>query len=87
MPPSYETIGVHSLLSRCESAHMPFEWTLNPYRGCAFACRYCYARYTHEWLGLDPDVDFDKRVLVKRDVVRIRQRRHDDATDRTAEPR
>lgn len=74
MPVDYETIGIHSLLSRCDSPQMPFEWTLNPYRGCAFSCRYCYARYTHEWLGLDPDADFDRRVLVKRDVEKVLER-------------
>ena len=31
---------------------MPFEWTVNPYRGCAMGCRYCYAAYTHEFLGI-----------------------------------
>ncbi len=43
----YEVLPVHTVLTRCESPHLPFQWSLNPYRGCAFACRYCYARYTH----------------------------------------
>jgi len=48
-----------------------FGWTLNPYRGCAFACRYCYARYTHEWLGLDGDGDFDRRIRLKQDIAAV----------------
>src|SRR2546430_13670390 len=37
--------------SRLNARPMPFGWTLNPYRGCEMACRYCFARYTHEFLG------------------------------------
>jgi DNA repair photolyase len=46
----YFTLGVRSLLNRCSGARMPFTWTINPYRGCEFACKYCYARYTHEFM-------------------------------------
>ncbi len=48
---------------------LPFEWTLNPYRGCEFACGYCYARYTHGFLGLDDPVAFEKRIFVKDDLA------------------
>jgi len=51
-----------------------FGFTLNPYRGCAFACRYCYARYTHEWLGLDGDGDFDRRIRPKIDIASVLER-------------
>ena len=44
---------------------MPFEWTINPYRSCEIGCRYCYARYTHEFMELDPDVDFETKIFVK----------------------
>jgi DNA repair photolyase len=43
---------------------VPFEWTINPYRGCEFACLYCYARYTHEFMELDGR-DFEKKIFVK----------------------
>ena len=47
----YREIEARSLLNRCDSPRMPFTWTVNPYRGCAMGCRYCYAAYTHEFLG------------------------------------
>jgi DNA repair photolyase len=44
---------------------MPFEWTINPYRGCEFACKYCYARYTHEFMEMRDGVDFERKIYVK----------------------
>ena len=44
---------------------MPFGWTVNPYRGCELACRYCFARYTHEFLGLSDPEAFERRIYVK----------------------
>jgi DNA repair photolyase len=44
---------------------MPFEWSLNPYRGCEFGCHYCYARYTHEFMELRESVDFEDRIYAK----------------------
>jgi DNA repair photolyase len=43
---------------------MPFTWTINPYRGCEFACKYCYARYTHEFMELD-ELAFEQKIYVK----------------------
>ncbi|HEY8233930.1 MAG TPA: radical SAM protein, partial [Vicinamibacteria bacterium] len=48
----YRELRARSLVNRCDSPRVPFEWTVNPYRGCAMGCRYCYATYTHEYLGL-----------------------------------
>jgi len=62
----YFLLPVRSILNRCDSDRVPFDWTINPYRGCEFACRYCYARYTHEFMELDP-ADFEKKIFVKRD--------------------
>src|ERR1700740_1060801 len=61
----YFTLPVRSLLNRCTSARMPFAWGINPYRGCEFACRYCYARYTHEFMELRNPVDFERKIYVK----------------------
>jgi DNA repair photolyase len=47
---------------------MPFVWTINPYRGCEFACTYCYARYTHEFLG-DDAAAFERDIYVKQHVA------------------
>ena len=48
----YFNLPVRSLLNRCTGTRMPFVWTINPYRGCEFACKYCYARYTHEFMEM-----------------------------------
>ena len=44
---------------------MPFQWTINPYRGCEFGCKYCYARYTHEFMELDA-AEFEDKIYAKR---------------------
>src|SRR5438270_10820572 len=60
-------LPVRSILNRCDSQRVPFEWTINPYRGCEFACKYCYARYTHEYMELDGG-EFEKKIFVKKDA-------------------
>src|SRR5260370_9819709 len=62
--PEYFVLPVKSILNRCDSQRVPFEWTINPYRGCEFACKYCYARYTHEYIELDGS-DFEKKIYSK----------------------
>jgi DNA repair photolyase len=62
--PEYFLLPVRSILNRCDSRRVPFEWTINPYRGCEFACTYCYARYTHEYMELD-GADFERKIFVK----------------------
>ncbi|MDP9072774.1 MAG: radical SAM protein [Actinomycetota bacterium] len=51
------------------SSRMPFRYTINVYRGCSHACSYCFARPTHEYLGLDIGVDFERRIVVKINAV------------------
>jgi DNA repair photolyase len=65
--PEYFMLPVRSILNRCDSNRVPFEWTINPYRGCEFACKYCYARYTHEYMELDGG-EFEKKIYVKQDA-------------------
>src|SRR3981081_3450049 len=62
----YFTLGTRSLLSRVVSGrNLPFTWAINPYRGCEFACKYCYARYIHEFMELRDGVDFERKIFVK----------------------
>jgi DNA repair photolyase len=62
----YFTLGIRSLLSRVVSGrNLPFTWAINPYRGCEFACKYCYARYTHEFMELRDGVDFERKIFIK----------------------
>jgi DNA repair photolyase len=48
---------------------MPFDWSLNPYRGCEHGCAYCYARVTHTYFGLDAGRDFDEVIFVKTNIA------------------
>jgi DNA repair photolyase len=54
------------VLTRCDSPRMPFSWQINPYRGCEFACKYCYARYTHEFMEMRDGLDFERKIYVKK---------------------
>ncbi len=63
--------STRSILSRNDSPDLPFRWSLNPYRGCFHACAYCYARPTHEYLGLGAGTDFDSKIIVKRDAAAL----------------
>jgi DNA repair photolyase len=65
--PEYFLLPVKSILNRCDSARVPFDWTINPYRGCEFGCKYCYARYTHEYMELDGG-EFERKIYVKKDA-------------------
>jgi DNA repair photolyase len=69
----YFEIGCKSVLNRTRPA-LPFQWTINPYRGCEFACRYCYARYTHEFMELRDSADFEDRIYAKSDIGDILRR-------------
>src|SRR6266851_459819 len=68
----YFTLGTRSLLSRVVSGrNLPFTWAINPYRGCEFACKYCYARYTHEFMELRDGVDFERKIFVKQHAAEL----------------
>lgn len=54
-----------TILTRNTSPDIPFNISLNPYRGCEHGCIYCYARPTHSYLGLSPGLDFETRVFAK----------------------
>jgi len=63
------SLEVRSVLNRSVSPRrLSFTWSINPYRGCEFACRYCYARYTHEFMELQPE-DFERKIFVKQNAA------------------
>jgi DNA repair photolyase len=68
--PEYFFLPVKSILNRCDSNRVPFDWTINPYRGCEFACKYCYARYTHEYMEIDGG-EFERKIYVKQDAAAL----------------
>lgn len=62
---SYLELPARSFLGECSGTRKPFDWTVNPYRGCEYGCRYCYARYTHAFLEL-PAGEFETKIFAKR---------------------
>ena len=62
---SYHDLAARSYDTRVASARVPFRWQINPYRGCEFGCKYCYARYTHEFMELHDPEEFERRIYVK----------------------
>src|SRR6202451_189711 len=71
----YFTLAAKSLLNRCVSRRaLPFTWTINPYRGCEFACRYCYARYTHEFMEMRDGAEFEQKIYVKQHTADLLRR-------------
>ncbi len=75
--PEFAGITFHEVL--CKSAlnkvpavsMLPFRFTVNAFRGCAHACRYCFARPTHEYLEFDSGADFDNQIVVKTNLVPV----------------
>lgn len=66
----FRTLPTHSILNRTVSKRVPWmAWTINPYRGCEFGCRYCYARYTHEFMERrDPEL-FEREIYIKQNAA------------------
>ncbi|MGH3600463.1 MAG: Rv2578c family radical SAM protein [Pseudonocardiaceae bacterium] len=63
---TFYEVRAQSILNKVPGqSRMPFEWTVDPYRGCSHACVYCFARRTHEYLDLDAGIDFDSKIVVK----------------------
>ncbi|WP_327637767.1 Rv2578c family radical SAM protein [Kribbella sp. NBC_00482] len=77
--PEFQGITFHEVLARSAlnsvpGTALPFNWTVNPYRGCSHACRYCFARPTHQYLELDVGRDFDQQIVVKTNVADVLRR-------------
>src|SRR5215475_16000056 len=61
----YKQLPSCSYVARVTSERVPFRWTINPYRGCEFGCKYCYARYAHAFMELRDPLDFERKIFVK----------------------
>ena len=65
----YRPLASRSILSKTTSKRgLPFTHAINPYRGCEFACRYCYARYTHEFMEMRDPEDFERKIYFKQNA-------------------
>ncbi|MER6911986.1 Rv2578c family radical SAM protein [Streptomyces sp. NPDC000594] len=72
---TFHEVRARSVLNRVPGAsRMPFEWTVNPYRGCSHACVYCFARKTHSYLDLDTGHGFDSQIVVKVNAPEVLRR-------------
>ncbi len=69
-----EVDSTRRIIARNESPDVPFDRSINPYRGCEHGCVYCYARPTHAWLGLSPGRDFETKLFYKPDAVALLRR-------------
>ncbi|CAA7626243.1 PA0069 family radical SAM protein [Magnetospirillum sp. UT-4] len=74
LPPLRTEVAVdatRTIIARNESPDIPFDRSINPYRGCEHGCIYCFARPTHAYLGLSPGLDFETRLLAKPDAAKL----------------
>ncbi|MBW4050852.1 MAG: PA0069 family radical SAM protein [Proteobacteria bacterium] len=71
IPTSIEPDRARSVIARNDSPDIPFEQSINPYRGCSHSCPYCYARPSHGYVGLSAGLDFETRLFYKEDAGRV----------------
>jgi len=70
-PIQYFADSARSVVMENDSPDIAFRYSVNPYRGCAHACPYCYARNTHEYLGLNAGLDFETKIFVKQQAPQL----------------
>jgi DNA repair photolyase len=74
LPPLRTHVAIdasRTIIARNQSPDIPFDRSINPYRGCEHGCVYCFARPTHAWLGLSPGLDFETRLFAKPEAPRL----------------
>src|ERR671918_2348199 len=54
-----------SIINHVPGTYLPFNWTINPYRGCSHSCSYCFARATHTYMDMNAGRDFETKIVVK----------------------
>ena len=77
LPPFRTDVQVEkprSIIARNESPDIPFDRSVNPYRGCEHGCIYCFARPTHAYMGLSPGLDFEAKLFAKPDAAKLLER-------------
>ncbi|MEK3726012.1 SPL family radical SAM protein [Paenibacillus sp. FSL H8-0034] len=67
----YEPMQAKTILNRVKALSMPFDWSINPYRGCQHGCSFCYARSTHSFLGIAADDSFQNHIFMKSDAPSV----------------
>jgi DNA repair photolyase len=67
-------VEAHSVINKVRGTYLPFDWTINPYRGCMHACVYCFARPTHTYLDMNAGRDFETKVVVKVNAPEVLRR-------------
>ncbi|UFJ41151.1 radical SAM protein [Brevibacillus humidisoli] len=65
----FEEITAKQTMNRVKEPRMPFDWSINPYRGCTHGCSFCYARNTHSFLGMNADDSFQNHIFLKRNAA------------------
>ena len=70
-PPTVRAEPARKIISTNRSPDIPFEQSINPYRGCEHGCAYCYARPTHAWLNLSPGLDFETQISYKENAAEL----------------
>src|ERR671911_539515 len=70
----FHEVRAKSALNRVPGSSLPFNWTVNAFRGCSHACTYCFARGTHRYLDLNPGRDFEREIVVKVNAPEVLRR-------------